>query len=356
MVLGPHPTDAQHPDADGPGRDPRSPAGGQASLAVRAREIGRRLVADLERAEALSSGWADEKLGYALVSSAMDRALDHLTAIDCWGKENQLPSGEFWAAAGSLLVVGWLHERARFKPRGYAGDFEMFERFWQRTCVAHPLGRLFDRYFQGQAAVEAVRARTERSAATLVERCLAAPTGRAFHVVSVGCGPGLDVRLALDSLPVSDRRRVRLTLLDLDQAALDRAQECLTTLIDAGQLVTLRENLFRLVDKPRAAEVLAEADFLLCSGLFDYLPDEAAAKLLRLFWQRLAGGGMLSVGNFAPHNPTRAYMEWIGNWYLIYRTAADLERLALTAGLPRASFTVVAERLGIDLFLHAENG
>jgi O-methyltransferase involved in polyketide biosynthesis len=147
-----------------------------------------------------------------------------------------------------------------------------------------------------------------------------------------------------------------LTLLDLDQAALDRARECLTGLVDAAQLITLRENLFRLAEKPRAAEVLAEADFLLCSGLFDYLPDEAAAKLLRLFWQRLASGGMLSVGNFAPHNPTRAYMEWIGNWYLIYRTAADLDRLALTAGLPRSSFTVVSERLGIDLFLCAENG
>jgi hypothetical protein len=62
---------------------------------------------------------------------------------------------------------------------------------------------------------------------------------------------------------------------------------------------------------------------------------------------------MLLVGNFAPHCPTRAYMEWIGNWYLIYRTAADLEALAERAGIPASCRTIGAERLGMDLFLCA---
>ncbi|HEX5498007.1 MAG TPA: hypothetical protein VFX03_02230, partial [Thermomicrobiales bacterium] len=51
--------------------------------------------------------------------------------------------------------------------------------------------------------------------------------------------------------------------------------------------------------------------------------------------------------------PTRAYMEWIGNWYLIYRTSADLERLAAAAGIHPANFAIEAEKLGIDLFLVA---
>src|SRR5579863_8769082 len=135
--------------------------------AALAGDAGGQLVADLNRAEALTAGWADEKLGAALVRAAMDRCLGRLAATGCLGKENQLPSGHFWSVAGPYLDVSWLQNRARFKPRGYAGDFETFERFWRRECCDHPLGRLFDLYFQSQAAVEAVRARTEQIAATL---------------------------------------------------------------------------------------------------------------------------------------------------------------------------------------------
>ena len=94
-------------------------------------------------------------------------------------------------------------------------------------------------------------------------------------------------------------------------------------------------------------------DFLICSGLFDYLPDKAATAMLRLFWERLAEGGVLLVGNFAPHNPTRAYMEWIGNWYLTYRTGSDLERLAVGAGIPPDKFSLGSEAMGVDLILIA---
>jgi hypothetical protein len=47
-------------------------------------------------------------------------------------------------------------------------------------------------------------------------------------------------------------------------------------------------------------------------------------------------------------------MEWIGNWYLIYRSAAELARLGEQAGIPRPAIQIGAERLGIDLFLITE--
>ena len=60
------------------------------------------------------------------------------------------------------------------------------------------------------------------------------------------------------------------------------------------------------------------------------------------------------VGNFAPHNPTRAYMEWIGNWYLIYRTDDELCDLAARAEIPIDQFLIQTERTGVDLFLVGE--
>lgn len=323
-------------------------------IAALAREAGQQLVADLERAEMLSLSWRNEGLACALIGLAMDRCLARLADTRCWGRDNLLASGELWSVAGKWLEVSWLQHRARFKPRGYAGDFEMFERFWQRQCCDHPLGRLFDQYFQSQAAVEAVRSRTEQIAATLVEHCFSGRIDGRFHVASVGCGPAIDVSSAIKILPDSRRQHLHATLMDLDEAALQHATGQLDGLLSRQNVVTVRENLYRLAEKPRAAAMLHGADVLICSGLFDYLPDEAATKILRLFWNHLAPGGILLAGNFAPHNPTRAYMEWIGNWYLIYRTREELEQLAAAAGIPQSCFSIGAERLGINLFIVAE--
>jgi hypothetical protein len=46
-------------------------------------------------------------------------------------------------------------------------------------------------------------------------------------------------------------------------------------------------------------------------------------------------------------------MEWVGNWYLLYRTVDDLLRFAARAPIPPETRRVVAEETGCDLFLIA---
>jgi len=319
-------------------------------------EVADVLLGELEHARRLSADWTAEELAFALVRGALDRCLHRLARTGCWGKANQPAASEFWKRTGDVLKLGSLNARAHDKPRGYAGDFEMFVQFYQRRCVEHPLGKLFDRYFQLQAAVEAVRSRTERIAAALTSHCLNSDAARAYRAVAVGCGPAIDFELAASWLPDTHRRRLSATLLDLDGDAIEHALGRLRRLLREDQLLGVRDNLYRLADKPKSAALVRGADFVVCAGLFDYLPDEAAIKLLRLFWNGLNSGGMLLVGNFAPHNPTRAYMEWVGDWRLIYRTAAELTQLAEAAEIPRKCFQIGAERLGIDLFLVAEKG
>ncbi|HEV3022900.1 MAG TPA: class I SAM-dependent methyltransferase [Pirellulales bacterium] len=320
------------------------------------RAAAERLVADLVEAEQLTSQWKNEPLSFALVETALDGCLASLAATQLWGRDNQALSSEFWAIAGPRLECGPMQLRARTKPRGYAGDHELFAWICDGYETEHPLGRLFDRYFQQQAAVEAVRARTDQLAAAIATRVVREHRSEVpFKLVNVGAGPAIDVERALNLLGEPRSRRLAVTLLDVDGEALAHARQRLTGLVHDDQLMLVRDNLYRLADKPNAAAPLAGADLVICAGFFDYLADEPAAALLQLFWQQLAPGGMLLVGNFAPHCPTRAYMEWIGNWYLIYRTAADLVALAERAGIPASCRSVGAERLGLDLFLCARS-
>ncbi len=314
-----------------------------------------RLVEDLHRAEEWTGAWSDRELAAALVDAALSACLARLARTGLWGEANRLPSGELWKVAGSLLEVGWLQHAARFKPRGYAGDFELLARIANGVHCEHPLGRAFDAFFLSQAAPQAVRARGEQTGAAIAADRLARPA-EAYHVVSVGAGPALDVRRALAVLPADRRSGMCVTLLDLDPEALDFARSQLEPLLPDGvgaSLQCTRTNLFRLPQRADPGVALEEADFLVCSGFFDYLDDASAAAMLGWFWRRLAPGGKLLVGNFAPHNPTRAYMEWIGNWYLVYRTVDQMRALAARAGIPPQRVTVGCERLGVDLFLAA---
>ncbi len=332
---------------------PRSKDLSTEEIAVVAHSAAERLLVDLDRAQALSDTWRNEELAQLLVDHAVSECLNRLVTTGCWGEANQLPSSVFWKTAGPVLEVGSLQLRARSKPLGYAGDHVILTRMWEKSCCDHPLGRLFDRYFLELAAPRAVRTRFRQVASTLIARVLD-HVGPSYRVVSVGSGPGIDIQIALSALPAGARNKLHITLLDLDPEALEQASGRILEFVSEENLICRRENLFRLATNSFLATELDGTDLIVCTGFFDYLRDDVAVEMLRLFWQCLAPGGQMLVGNFAPHNPTRAYMEWIGNWYLIYRTADELRDLAAQADIPSDQISVQTERTGVDLFLVGE--
>ncbi|MEK6235814.1 MAG: class I SAM-dependent methyltransferase [Planctomycetales bacterium] len=317
----------------------------------RARRIGERLVGELEQAQRWTNDWRDQALSSALVDVALSESLAELTALNLWGKANQTPSHRFWETAGPLLGTGELQHRARFKPRGYAGDYELMTRMCQGTVCDHPLGRHLDEFFLKQSAPQAVKARTEQTARSLVAHCMRS-RAKPYRVVSVGCGPGLDITWAAETLPASRREDLEVVLFDMDQEALDAASKRLRPLLPEGRLHCVRENLFRL-PKRKSAALLQSADFISCTGFFDYLTDEIAAQHLKTYWDALADGGAISLGNFAPQCSSRVYLEWFADWHLIYRTPEQMDQMAEAAGIPPSRREVGAERLGVDLFLSA---
>lgn len=320
------------------------------ALAVAA-AAGQQLAAAFAEAKAASADWQDFVLARRMVGEAIDASLVHLAATGRWGSDNRLPSVAYWEATSSWLHVGAMLYRARTKPRGYAGDDEMLRRIGIDWRCEHPLGRVLDDYFQSQSAPKAVRNRMQLVADALVAE-LRSSNRPAFHVVSVGSGPALDIVWALEQLRVSDRSRLRVTLLDLDPQALEDAGQRLRQFLTPEQVSLQRENLYRLAMRPHAEELL-RGDFLFCTGFFDYLSDAAACDLLRVFWKSLSPAGRMMVFNFAPQNDSRALMEWIGNWYLIYRDRQAMEALAASAGIETGTFAVGAEAEGIDLFIDA---
>ena len=337
---------------------------GQSNVTDRVRQIAGELRAGLESIEGPVRVAGGDERHYDCVRQILDRCLVQLGQLNFWGPANRVPSSELWNVAGPILERGWLQNRARAKPRGYAGDYEMLARIYEERLCDDPLGRLFDRYFQEQAAPVAVRHRMRMMADWIVDSVQESGVGGResgtggkgemgppFRIAIFGSAFGLEVRDALLRLDIATRNRLHVTLLDLDPAAVEFAGQQLQSLLRPDQIVATAENLFRLPDRPSIAGLLDGADLLFCPGLFDYLDETAAVAMLRALATRLAPGGRLTIFQFAPHNPTRAYMEWVANWYLIYRDTAQLQSLVAAAGIPAAHAHCGAEPLGVDLYV-----
>lgn len=319
-----------------------------ADLQNAVRSAARRLA---ETLPAIDSHPVDTEAAYSQVAAAIDRCLAELNRLGLWGPDNRLPSSELWNVAGPWLSRGWLPNRARTKPRGYAGDYEMLARIYEQRLCDDPLGRLMDRYFQVSAAPQAVCNRM-RMMRDWIGAALAARVEQPLRVGIVGSAFGSEVRDALLDHPAhEDRNRLHAVLLDLDPAAIEFAHAQLAPLLPADRLTAAAANLFRLAERPRLAAPLAGCDWIFCPGLFDYLDDAAAAAMLQCLFAQLAPGGRLTVFQFAPHNPTRSYMEWIGNWYLLYRDAAQFRELVSAAGFTAQQAHFAAEPLGVDLYV-----
>ena len=157
---------------------------------------------------------------------------------------------------------------------------------------------------------------------------------------------------AAAELSAEERAALRVTLLDLDPRALEESRERLSTWLSPDQVRAVRENLYRLPQRPTAGELL-DADLISCTGFFDYLNETDASALMRQFWKSLRPGGRLLVFNFAPQNASRALMEWIGNWYLVYRDEPEMFALADAAGIPRDSLSIGFEPAAAALYIDA---
>lgn len=289
---------------------------------------------------------------YAAIEHAQGKCLARLASTGAWGKANQLPSNEFWKIAGYIVGRGPLQLDARVKPHGYAGDYEMLDRISNWKTSGDPLEKAFDVFFQNQAAPRAVRNRTQHIAQT-IQGLSQSRTAGPIKIVSVGSGPAADVLLAARQAGDDDRARWHVTLLDLDPHALAFAQNALYPLLSPSNVRAERINLFRLPRQRTSQELMSQSDLVFCSGLLDYLSANDAADMLRVCWDSLGRGGRVLAFNFATDNPSRAYMEWFGNWYLVYRTLDEMHELARRSGMGKDDFTVSAEPEQVNLFIEA---
>jgi extracellular factor (EF) 3-hydroxypalmitic acid methyl ester biosynthesis protein len=259
-----------------------------------------------------------------------------------------------------FMQAPWMH-RARHKPFGYPGDYEVMRFFYERNFEGPTLFAKAIGYSTIQTkAAQAVRFRKD-----LIERQLReflqqrAGSSQPVRVLSVAAGPAqelYDLLTKSDELPCS----LEIVLFDQDKGALSYAFRRLKPLAEQKfpgrvHLLYLHESIKRLLKDAEMFAAFGKFDFIFSCGLFDYLQTATCAVLTQNLFARLADGGQLYVGNMQPDNPSRWIMEQHLDWNLIYRTRPELLEVAHRA-VRDASIRLLEEETGVNPFIQLVKG
>jgi extracellular factor (EF) 3-hydroxypalmitic acid methyl ester biosynthesis protein len=255
---------------------------------------------------------------------------------------------------GLLMHSPWMH-RARNKPLGYPGDFEVMNGLYGNHFVGPTLfAKAVNLAFVSTPAAEAVRARKDLIKAELSAALDQASPSRPVRVLSIAAGPAQEVYELLSERP-SLAGPVEIVLFEQDRRALTYAYARLNRVVNQrwrGQVkVVLRhDSIKRLLLGSTVFTEQGQFDMVYASGLFDYLQRNTWIRLCRTLYGTVAPGGTLYVGNMAPDNPTRWVMEFHLEWNLVHRERAEMLELA-GAAAPPARLRICEERSGINPFV-----
>ena len=259
-----------------------------------------------------------------------------------------------------LLLCAPFVLRIYQKPLGYAGDFEMVNMILDDPFKGSSLfAKVINHAFLRQAPAEGHRNRIKYLTDTLIQEAQRAKAlGRRARIFNLGCGPAQEIQNFLKISELSDF--VDFTLIDFNDETLKFAQERL----NAIRVEFRRQTGLRFIKKS-VNEILKECnksensfleafDFVYCAGLFDYLSDRVCKRLVNIFYSFLVPGGLLVVTNVDASNPIRGIMEYVVEWFLVYRDKEQLLNLVPENTLP-AQHCVKTDQSGANIFLEVRS-
>lgn len=248
--------------------------------------------------------------------------------------------------------------RTYHKPLGYAGDYEMVNMILRDPYEGPSLfSKALNVCFLKNPPAEAHRNRIKYLTAKLgdeTRRVLA--ERRNLRVFNLGCGPSKEVQNFLINNELSDR--TDFTLLDFNDETLEYARRILTDLKKAHRRDTsfqfFKKSVHQLLKehgRPGAPEMRSgQYDVVYCAGLFDYMSDRICKRLMNIFYDLLAPGGLLVATNVDSSKPFRHSMEFLLEWHLICRNQAQFQALNPDKA-PPGSFQVRSEETGVNVFI-----
>lgn len=239
------------------------------------------------------------------------------------------------------------------KPYGYAGDFKIIDDIYLNEPPTTGFDRLFDNYFQMSAISIAVRNRKE-DFKKLIINFLTERKNQPVRIMNLASGPCREIKEILSS-NITLNKNVVIDCYDHDKRSLDFAKNILS---GHGNVNFIQENALRLaVSKDINSMLKRRYDFIYSTGLFDYLNYRISVRLIKNLKHLLNPEGVLAIADVRDKysNPSVHYMEWVGEWNLLYRQDDEFKKIFIDAGFNDTELKAQYEQQKIVQYIIAVN-
>ena len=218
-----------------------------------------------------------------------------------------------------FICAGGLNNMVFDKPLGHAGDYLTIYHYFLEYSGEHTYEILINQYSRSIPAAIAHRNRIP-----LLEKEIKHHSRNGANIMSIGCGPAIEIQRTSTEPYFHD---CNFTLFDADQRALDFVIDNLPAGI--SNVSTINSSLLGLLKFLKKKKGNGgDQDLIYCCGLFDYVGDRLAGRLLQGLYANLKPGGRLIVTNVSSDIDDRGYFEFFAGWELILRTREDMEKMA----------------------------
>lgn len=229
------------------------------------------------------------------------------------------------------------------KPYGYSGDFKIIDDIYQNKPTTVGFARLWDNYFQQLDIARATRERKENFK-EIISDFIKNRKDKNIRIMNLASGPAREIKELLEMDFEVFSSDVNFDCYDFDIRALEYARQMLN---NRANVNFFQKNAIRLAFKKDINnDIPHRYDLIYSAGLFDYLDEMVAVRLIGNLRRLLKADGLMLIANVMNrfNNVSAAWMEWVAEWYLIYRGEDEFRKLFLAAGIPESNLRIMPQR------------
>ncbi|MFA6636607.1 MAG: class I SAM-dependent methyltransferase [Candidatus Omnitrophota bacterium] len=230
------------------------------------------------------------------------------------------------------------------KPFGYPGDFKIIYDIYLNSPKTCGFERLFDNYFQMSAIAVAVRNR-KGDLKRIITDHISKTNSPSIRIMNLASGSAKEIHELF--LEEKLNENVSIDCFDHDARALNFSKELLSRITTVK---FFKKNALRIAAARDVLDVIpGRYDVIYSAGLFDYLGHTTAVSLCKNLGKILTPGGLLLIANVRDKysNPSVHFMEWVGDWNLIYRDEEEFLKIFTDAKFKKADVKICYEQQGI---------
>lgn len=235
---------------------------------------------------------------------------------------------EFRSQTDRWFSRSWIAERARTKPSGFAGDFEMLVKLYDEATPARGIGGYLDLCILELPLARAVRSRLSAARDFLLQEI--SQRQGPMKILDIACGPCREYR---DWPAVPASQEVEVVAMDSDPAALAYVESEVAPNLDANTtLRPVRYNALRTRSAKATTAKFGTFDGIYSVGLCDYLSDEHLVGMLKAWGETLNEDGVLYIAFKDTKQYDQTPYQWHLDWFFFQRTLEDVLSLYQQAG------------------------